>query len=83
MVFWLKKTEGSKSLNKRRALTHCLAPIKVLGLVYFRRREKRDTKNCGHKYRFFCLVPRYKNVFERSINVGPLPAQEVKNCEIV
>ena len=25
--------EGSKSLNKRRALTHCLASIKVLELV--------------------------------------------------
>ena len=32
-----KKTKGSKSLNSRRALTYCLAPIKALGLVYVRR----------------------------------------------
>ena len=34
-------------LKKRRlrgALTHCLAPIKILELVHVRRREKRDRK---------------------------------------
>ena len=30
------KSKISKTLNKRRTLTHCLAPIKILGLVYFR-----------------------------------------------
>ena len=29
-----KKTQGSKSKNKRRTFTHCLASIKVFGLVY-------------------------------------------------
>ena len=41
-----KKMESSKSLNKRRARTHCLASIKVLGLVKKRRKKQ---KNYGHK----------------------------------
>ena len=40
----LSKTQGSKRLLKRRALTYCLASIKVLGLVYIRRQNKRDRK---------------------------------------
>ena len=39
-----KKTQGSKSKNKRRALTQCLAPIKILELVHDRRKKKRDRK---------------------------------------
>ena len=31
------KTKGSKNLNKRRTLTHCLASVKMVGLVYVRR----------------------------------------------
>ena len=38
------RPEGSKSKNKRRALAYCLAHIKILGLVYVRRRKKRNTK---------------------------------------
>ena len=34
------KKQGSKSLNKRRDLTYCLASIKMVGLVYDRRRKK-------------------------------------------
>ena len=38
------KKEGSKSLNKRRALPHCLASVKILGLEYVRRRKKETEK---------------------------------------
>ena len=37
IIFLSGKTQSSKSLNKRRALTHYLAPIKVLGLLCVRR----------------------------------------------
>ena len=35
-----KKTQGSKSKNKRRTFTHCLASIKVFGLVYVWRQKE-------------------------------------------
>ena len=43
-VWWLSKTEVSKSLNKRRALAYCLALIMVVGLVCFWRWKKGDRK---------------------------------------
>ena len=53
--------QGSKSLNKKRALTHCLAPIKVLKLVFVRRRKKRNRKIVETKYRpFFVSGDRLK-----------------------
>ena len=49
------KKKGSKSKNKRRALTHCLAPIKVEELVYTNRRKKRDRKIVEITMGFFCV----------------------------
>ena len=40
----IKKTQGPKSKNKRRALTYCVASLSCGGLVYVRRPEKRDRK---------------------------------------
>ena len=39
--------QDPKSLNKRRVNAYCLASIKVVGLVYTRRQEKRDRKAMG------------------------------------
>ena len=36
--------KGSKSKNKRRVNAYYLASIKMVGLVYVRRQEKRDRK---------------------------------------
>ena len=47
--------KGSKSLNKRRALTHCLASIKILGLVYLQGQKKRDRKIVGINMDLFCI----------------------------
>ena len=49
------KKKGSKSKNKRRALTHCLPPIKVVELVYANRRKKRDRKIVEITMGFFCV----------------------------
>ena len=49
------KKKGSKFKNKRRALTHCLAPIKVVELVYTSRRKKRDRKIVEITVGFFCV----------------------------
>ena len=38
------KNEKPKSKNKRRTFTHCLAPIKVLELVYVGGRKTRNRK---------------------------------------
>ena len=54
--------EGSKSLIKRKTLTHCLAPIKVLGLVHVRR-EKRDRKIVGINHGPFLSDDRMQKVF--------------------
>ena len=37
---WSSKTQGEKSLNKRRALTHCLRSRSHDGLVYVRSGEE-------------------------------------------
>ena len=42
-----KKKKGPKSLNKRRVNAYCLAPIKMVGLVYVKRGKKRDRKIVG------------------------------------
>ena len=47
--------EGSKSINKRRALTHRLVCLKVLGLVYVRRWKKRDRKIVRINIGLFCV----------------------------
>ena len=44
MVRWLLKTQDQESKNRRRINAHCLASIKMVGLVHVRRREKRDRK---------------------------------------
>ena len=54
IIFLSGKTQSSKSLNKRRALTHCLAPIKVLRLLCVRRWKKRDRKIVGINIDLFC-----------------------------
>ena len=41
------KKKGPKSLNKRRVNAYCLAPIKMVGLVYVKRGKKRDRKIVG------------------------------------
>ena len=35
MAWCLSKTKGSKSLNKRKALNHCLESIEVVGLLWW------------------------------------------------
>ena len=57
------KKQGSKSLNKRRALTRCLEPIKVLGLVYVRRRKTTNRKIVGINMTFLYLMTRCKKLF--------------------
>ena len=47
MVQWLQKTQGPKSISKRRTFTHCLARRSCNGLVHVRRREKKDRKIVG------------------------------------
>ena len=49
-------SKGSKNLNKRTALTHCLASIKIMGLVLVRRQKKEGQNNCRHKQGFFCIL---------------------------
>ena len=54
-------TKGSKNFNKKRLNAYCLAPIKMEGLVYDRRREKRDH---GHKHEtFLYLMTGYKTIW--------------------
>ena len=43
----LLKTQGQESKNRRRVNAYCLAPIRMVGLVHVRRREKKRQKNCG------------------------------------
>ena len=45
---------GSKSLNKGRALIHCLENIKIVELVCSKMKNKKQ-KNCGRKCRPFCV----------------------------
>ena len=56
--------KGSKSLNKRRVNAHCLAPIKTLGLVHVRRREKRDRKIVGINIGLFLPGDQTQNFFD-------------------
>ena len=44
MVERLSKTKDPESANGERALTYCLASIKVVGLVYVRRQKTRNRK---------------------------------------
>ena len=45
--------KDTKSLNKRRTFTHCLAPIKVLELGYARRQKTRNRKIVGKSIGLF------------------------------
>ena len=42
---------------------NCLAPIKMAGLVYVRRKEKRDRKILGINIGFFFFVDRTQKMF--------------------
>ena len=70
-----RKVQKAQIFNAR-----YMVSIKVVGLVYVRRREK-ETEKLWDKYRpFFVYGDRIqKHFFERSIKFGPCPAQEVKN----
>ena len=46
--------QGPENKNKRRVDAYYLACIKMVGLVCSWRQEKTD-RNCGHKYRPFCV----------------------------
>ena len=46
------KNARLKSKNKRRVNDHCLASIKMVGLVCSED-QKKETKNCGYKKRYF------------------------------
>ena len=64
------KTKGSKSLNKRKALTYYLASIKVAGLLCVRRRKTGDRKIVGINIGLFESDDRIQNFFDlkRSIS---------------
>ena len=63
MVPWVSKMKGSKSLNKRRTFAYCLTPIKILGLVYIRGREKIDRKIVEVNMEFFVSGDRIQKYF--------------------
>ena len=60
LIEWHK---GYQKLLKRRALTHCLVSIKILGLVYVRRWKTRNRKIMGMKIGFVVSDDRIQKTF--------------------
>ena len=64
-----RKCKGPKNLNKKRVNAHCLASIKMVGLVYTRGWKKRARKIVGINMDLFVSCDQLQKFFERIFSV--------------